>query len=214
MRQVLVVEDDKAVRDALAQTLELADLNPIVASSFVAAKDRITADFDGVILTDLRMPGRDGLHLLTYAQDQDTSLPVVLLTGQGDIPLAVKATQAGAFDFLEKPCPPKDLVRVLERALRTRALVLENRRLKAQLAQGDPLAQMVTGQHDRPDVTDAPIQGLAEQMARAEKILLAHALRQCEGRATVAAAALKLPRKTFYDKLARHSLRAEDFRPT
>ncbi len=212
MKNVLLVEDDKAVRDALAQTLDLADLTPVICGSFIVAKDHITADFGGVVLTDLRMPGRDGFHLLDYTQDQDPELPVIVLTGQGDIPTAVKATQKGAFDFLEKPCPPKDLIRVLERALRTRALVLENRALKAQMASGDPLRHVVTSEADTQE-EDAPILGLAEQMARAEKILLVHALRRCEGKASVTAAALKLPRKTFYDKLARHSLRAEDFRP-
>ena len=145
MRRVLVVEDDKAVRDALGQSLELADLDPVLAGSFVAAKDFITAEFDGVILSDIRMPGRDGFHLLTYAQEQDPDLPVVLLTGEGDIPMAVQATQAGAFDFLEKPCAPKDLMRVLERALKTRELILENRALKAQMQEGDPAARMLFG---------------------------------------------------------------------
>ena len=83
---VLLVDDDAAVREALAQTLELAEINTITAGSFVAAKDRMTAGFDGVILSDMRMPGRDGFHLLEYARAQDPDLPVILLTGEGDIP--------------------------------------------------------------------------------------------------------------------------------
>ena len=63
-RTVLLVDDDGAVREALAQTLELAEITAIPAGSFVAAKDRITWVFDGVILWDIRMPGRDGVHLL------------------------------------------------------------------------------------------------------------------------------------------------------
>ena len=66
--KVLVVDDDAAVRDALCQTLELADLEPIPAGSFVVAKDSITEDFAGVILSDIRMPGRDGFHLLAHAR--------------------------------------------------------------------------------------------------------------------------------------------------
>ncbi len=69
-RRVLVVEDDRAVREALGQTLELAELEPVLAGSFVAAKDHITPEFDGVILSDIRMPGRDGFHLLTYARER------------------------------------------------------------------------------------------------------------------------------------------------
>ncbi|GHG87211.1 sigma-54-dependent transcriptional regulator [Pseudodonghicola xiamenensis] len=144
-RKVLLVDDDAAVRDALGQTLELAELEPIMASSFVMAKDHITEGFEGVILSDIRMPGRDGFHLLSYAQGIDRELPVILLTGEGDIPMAVRAMGQGAFDFLEKPCAAADLLPVLDRALKTRALVLENRRLKRQLERGDPAARMIFG---------------------------------------------------------------------
>lgn len=146
--QVLLVDDDAAVRDAVAQTLELADLDPIPYASFVAAKDHITADFKGVILSDIRMPGRDGFHLLEYAKAQDPDLPVVLLTGEGDVPMAVQAMGQGAFGFLEKPCATSDLLAVLERALKTRSLVLENRRLRVLVETGDPAARMLFGESD------------------------------------------------------------------
>ena len=146
--QVLLVDDDAAVRDAVAQTLELADLEPITAASFVAAKDLITSGFRGVILSDIRMPGRDGFHLLEYAKAQDPDLPVILLTGEGDVPMAVKAMDQGAFGFLEKPCSPNDLLSVLERALHTRSLVLENRRLRILVETGDPAARLLFGDSD------------------------------------------------------------------
>ena len=120
---VLLVDDDAAVREALAQTLDLAGMRAIPAASFVAAKDHITRDFPGVILSDMRMPGRDGFHLLAYAREVDSDLPVVLLTGEGDIPMAVTAMEQGAFDFLEKPCAPGDLVAVLTRAIAARQAV-------------------------------------------------------------------------------------------
>ncbi|TDK52150.1 sigma-54-dependent transcriptional regulator [Antarcticimicrobium luteum] len=144
-RKVLLVDDDAAVRDALGQTLELADLEAITAGSFVVAKDHITPEFPGVILSDIRMPGRDGFHLLEYVQKVDRELPVILLTGEGDIPMAVRAMGQGAFGFLEKPCAAADLLAELERALKTRDLVLENRRLKRQLERGDPAARMLFG---------------------------------------------------------------------
>ncbi|UWQ31402.1 sigma-54 dependent transcriptional regulator [Leisingera sp. M527] len=144
-RKVLLVDDDAAVREALAQTLELNDLEVVACGSFVAAKDHITPAFGGIIVSDIRMPGRDGFHLLDYARSMDEELPVVLLTGEGDIPMAVKAMSQGAFDFLEKPCAAADFLPVLERALKTRALVLENRRLKHQLETGDPAARLLFG---------------------------------------------------------------------
>jgi two-component system C4-dicarboxylate transport response regulator DctD len=144
-RRVLLVDDDPAVRDALGQTLELAGLEPIAAGSFVEAKDHIQPDFAGVVLSDIRMPGRDGFHLLDHVRGIDPDLPVVLLTGEGDIPMAVRAMSNGAFDFLEKPCAPSDLVATLQRALRARDLVMENRRLRRELEAGDPAARLIFG---------------------------------------------------------------------
>ncbi|WP_209504067.1 MULTISPECIES: sigma-54 dependent transcriptional regulator [unclassified Ruegeria] len=145
MRRVLLVDDDAAVREALAQTIELADYAPTTAGSFVAAKDHIRRDFPGVIVSDIRMPGRDGFHLLAFAREIDPELPVILLTGEGDIPMAVEAMGKGAFDFLEKPCAASDLMDVLERAFAARTQVLEQRALKSELERGDPAARLLFG---------------------------------------------------------------------
>lgn len=149
MKQVLLIDDDAAVRAALSQTLQLADLDVIVCSAFIEAKDHISAEFKGIILTDIRMPGRDGFYVLDYVMNCDADLPVVMLTGEGDIPMVVKAIGQGAFDFLEKPCPPDALLPVIDRAIKHRELVLENRDLKAQVAQTDPAARMVFGLSDQ-----------------------------------------------------------------
>ena len=160
-RRVLLVDDDAAVREALGQTLELNDFDATTAGSFVAAKDHITAEFQGVILSDLRMPGRDGFHLLEYAHGVDAELPVILLTGEGDIPMAVKAMGQGAFDFLEKPCAPAHLTSVLDRALQTRTLVLENRRLKSQLESGDAASRILFGTSPQADALRARTRSVA-----------------------------------------------------
>ncbi|MDE0589327.1 sigma-54 dependent transcriptional regulator [Halocynthiibacter sp. C4] len=143
--KVLLVDDDAHVREALGQTLALAELNPTLCASFIEAKDHINAGYEGVILSDIRMPGKDGFHLLEYAQKCDPDLPVILLTGEGDIPMAVRGISAGAFDFLEKPCAPADLVSAIEKALKTRELVLDNRRMKAQLEKGDAADRLIFG---------------------------------------------------------------------
>ncbi|MBV1927816.1 MAG: response regulator, partial [Rhodobacteraceae bacterium] len=142
---VLLVDDDVAIRDSLAQTLDLAGFTAITRGSFVAAKDHITPQFPGVILSDIRMPGRDGFHLLAYARDVDDALPVVLLTGEGDIPMAVSAMEQGAFDFLEKPCAPGDLVAVLNRAVAVRIAALEARADLARREASDPAARLIFG---------------------------------------------------------------------
>jgi two-component system C4-dicarboxylate transport response regulator DctD len=161
MRRVLLVEDDAPVREALAQSLMLADCDPVPAASFVVAKDHISRGFEGVIVSDMRMPGRDGFHLLKYAQEVDVDLPVILLTGEGDIPMAVRAMGEGAFGFLEKPCAPSDLMVVVERALKTRALVLENRALKVQLEAGDPAARLIFGVSDKAETLRAQVRTVA-----------------------------------------------------
>ncbi|AAV95874.1 sigma-54 dependent transcriptional regulator [Ruegeria pomeroyi] len=159
--KVLLVDDDAAVREALGQTLDLADYAVQTAGSFVAAKDHITATFDGVIVSDIRMPGRDGFHLLSYAQDIDPDLPVILLTGEGDIPMAVRAMGDGAFDFLEKPCAAADLLAVIARAMAARAQVLETRALKRQLDRGDPAARMLFGTSARAEALRERVRGVA-----------------------------------------------------
>ena len=163
--KILVVDDDPPVREALGQTLELADFEPILTGSYIEAKDHLTPEFAGIVLSDIRMPGKDGFALLEYAQKVDADLPVVLLTGEGDIPMAVRGMSAGAFDFLEKPCAPKDLIAVVEKALRTRALILENRRLKAQLETGDAAARMLFGMSAQADELRARVRSVARTTA-------------------------------------------------
>jgi two-component system C4-dicarboxylate transport response regulator DctD len=124
---ILLVDDDRALREALAQTLGLADFDVIACSAFIEAKDHIAPQFAGVILSDIRMPGRDGFFLLDHALAVDPELPVVLLTGEGDVPMAVRAIQSGAFAFLEKPCASNDLITCLQQALAARQLALQSR---------------------------------------------------------------------------------------
>ncbi|SDW47136.1 two component, sigma54 specific, transcriptional regulator, Fis family [Ruegeria halocynthiae] len=161
IRKVLLVDDDAAVREALAQTLELAEYEPVSAGSFVAAKDHICREFDGVIISDIRMPGRDGFHLLAYARDVDPELPVILLTGEGDIPMAVQAMGQGAFDFLEKPCAAADLLVVLESAITARAEILHDREQRRELERGDPAARMLFGLSERAEILRERVRSVA-----------------------------------------------------
>ncbi|MAM63591.1 sigma-54 dependent transcriptional regulator [Maritimibacter sp. UBA3975] len=164
-RRVLLVDDDAAVREALGQTLELADLAPVLAGSYIEAKDHVTAEFAGVVVSDIRMPGKDGFALLDFIHDADPELPVILLTGEGDVPTAVRGMAAGAFDFLEKPCAPADFLAVVEKALKTRALVLENRSLKAQVEAGDAAARLLRGTSALSEKMRADARAVARTMA-------------------------------------------------
>ena len=160
-RRVLLVDDDREVREALGQSLELADLDPILAGSFLEARDLIEPRFDGVVVSDIRMPGRDGFHLLDHVRAVDADLPVILLTGEGDIPMAVRAIREGAFAFLEKPCAPADLLAQVEKALKARGLVLENRRMKRELERGDAAARMLIGISPQAEALRARVRAVA-----------------------------------------------------
>ncbi|HSF93167.1 MAG TPA: sigma 54-interacting transcriptional regulator, partial [Paracoccaceae bacterium] len=128
-------------------------------------KDHISPDFAGVVLTDMRMPGKDGFAVLEYAKQTDPELPVILLTGEGDIPMALRAVAEGAFAFLEKPCAPKELIAVLSKAMQTRALVLENRRLKKQVETGDAASRMLLGESEAAYALRARVRAVANTSA-------------------------------------------------
>lgn len=135
---VLLVEDDEQVRLATTQSLRLAGLRTQGLDSAEAARAWLQQPgFAGVVVCDVQLPGASGLQLLQALREQDPELPVILVTGHGDIGMAVEAMRDGAWDFIEKPFAAEHLVEVVRRALAQRRLVLENRRLKAQLA-GSP----------------------------------------------------------------------------
>lgn len=138
---VIFVEDDDALRLATGQALELAgvEVRPFArADQAIAA---ITRDFPGAIVSDIRMPHMDGLELLAAVAAIDREIPVILITGHGDIAMAVGAMRDGAADFLTKPFATDHLVAAVRRSLDHRALVMDNRRLRALAAQpaDDPL---------------------------------------------------------------------------
>lgn len=139
--RVLLVEDDAALSAGLATSLRLAGHEVEVASDGAAVLARLDARFEGVVVSDLRMPGMDGWQFFEGLRALDPDLPLIFITGHGDIDAAVRALQQGAYDFLAKPFAPARLIASLGRALEKRRLVLENRRLRAAAeADAEPLA--------------------------------------------------------------------------
>jgi two-component system C4-dicarboxylate transport response regulator DctD len=128
--RVLLVDDEPAMRQAIGQWLNIGGLEVEAHASAASAIERLNADFDGVLITDLRMEGLDGMALLRHAQELDPDLPVVMITGHGDIQIAVEAMRLGAYDFVEKPFEPERLLDIVRRASEKRKLVLENRKLR------------------------------------------------------------------------------------
>ncbi len=144
--RVLLVDDEEMIRLSIEQTLDLAGID---VASFANAEDALPAigrDYPGIVVTDVRLPARDGLELLADIRRRDPELPVVLITGHGDVAMAVSAMREGAYDFIEKPFVSDAFVEVVKRALEKRALVLENRRLRTALDRGDAIERHLVGQ--------------------------------------------------------------------
>ncbi|MCE1238643.1 MAG: sigma-54 dependent transcriptional regulator [Azonexaceae bacterium] len=143
--KVLIVEDDPDVALGCEQALQLEGIATERAASAEQARRRLGYDYPGIIVSDIRLPGIDGMQLLRETLAADPELPVILITGHGDISMAVQAMKDGAHDFLQKPFPPEQLVEVARRALDKRRLVLEVRSLRRQLAQRDALEARLIG---------------------------------------------------------------------
>ncbi|MDQ1153100.1 sigma-54 dependent transcriptional regulator [Brevundimonas sp. SORGH_AS_0993] len=131
LNTVALVEDDADFRAALNERLSLEGFEVRPFPTAQAAMKALTADFPGVVVTDLRMPGIDGRQLLSRLLALDPGLPVLMMTGHGDIAEAVAAMRDGAYDFVAKPFDFARLHDSLKRAMEKRALVLDNRRLAA-----------------------------------------------------------------------------------
>lgn len=155
--EVVLIDDDPHLRQALSQTLDLAGLKTLTLAEAKGVAGQLPRDWPGVVVSDIRMPGMDGLELLGELHAQDPELPVLLITGHGDVPLAVQAMRAGAYDFLEKPFASDHLLDTVRRALALRRLVLDNRSLRLALSDRHELSARLVGQ-------SAPILRLREQI--------------------------------------------------
>ena len=135
---VFLIEDDAVVRKGCAQALSIANIPVRAFADAESAFAALAGCLPGAVVTDVRLPGRDGLAVLREMRQRDRELPVVLVTGHGDVAMAVEAMRLGAHDFVEKPFSSDRLVSVVRSALEKRSLLLENRRLRERLeAQGE-----------------------------------------------------------------------------
>ncbi|MCA1439423.1 sigma-54-dependent Fis family transcriptional regulator [Ensifer sp. IC4062] len=143
--RVLLVDDEEELRHSSAQALELAGFRVDTFASAERALEFIGFSFSGVVISDIRMPGMDGMTFLQRIREIDAEVPVILVTGHGDVQLAVRAMREGAYDFVEKPFTAQTLAGTIRRALEWRGLVLENRRLRAVAGKRDDIEQRLPG---------------------------------------------------------------------
>ncbi|MCJ2375614.1 sigma-54 dependent transcriptional regulator [Vibrio sp. ZSDZ34] len=146
MSQVFFIDDEADIRVALEQSFELAEIN---AAFFASAEEAIIALKAGpdplAIVCDIKMPGLSGLDMLATVQHNHVGIPIILITGHGDISMAVQAIQNGAYDFIEKPFSPERLIDTVTRAIEKRTLTIENEQLKRSLKASQTLGPRIIG---------------------------------------------------------------------
>ena len=146
MKSVLVVEDDHSMRQFLTILLQREGYEVEAASSVKVARRSLAKTWPNLVLTDLNMPGEDGISLLHHVTESHAGIPVILLTGHGDVSMAVSAMRDGAYDFLEKPYDADHLVAILRNAGEKSRLSRELARLRAQLAGASGLDRRMIGE--------------------------------------------------------------------
>ncbi|MBX2882364.1 MAG: sigma-54 dependent transcriptional regulator [Granulosicoccus sp.] len=142
---IVVVDDDPDLLASLVQLLELEGHKVSAFDNVEAALKHLTADFNGVVLLDINMPGTSGEDALTQLMSMDSNLPVIHITGHGDIPMAVRALKNGAYGFFTKPLQTEELFRDIQKAQAARFVEIERRKLARQLELRDDLIDVVVG---------------------------------------------------------------------
>lgn len=184
---VAIVDDEQDMRESISQWLSLSGYKTVTFPSATDALKEISSDFAGIIISDIKMPGMDGISFLRRLQGMDSSLPVILITGHGDVAMAVEAMQIGAYDFLEKPFDPERMADLAKRAIQARRLTLDNRTLRRELSDGTVLLRKLMGsspvmerlREDILDLSQADGHVLIDGETGTGKSLIAHALHAC-----------------------------------
>jgi len=182
--KVAIVDDELDMRQSISQWLALSGFDTESYASAEEALKSIGADFPGVVVSDIKMPGMDGMAFLKKLMSIDSSLPVIMITGHGDVPMAVEAMRVGAFDFMEKPFNPDRMTELAKKATQTRRVALDNRALRRELADGTTLMKKLIGQsaalerlkEDILDLGQADGHVLIDGETGTGKTLVAHAL--------------------------------------
>ena len=189
--KIAIIDDERDMRQSISQWLALSGYD---TQSFASAKDAlavIDADYPGIVISDIKMPNMDGIQFLRKLMSIDSSLPVILITGHGDVPMAVEAMRIGAFDFLEKPFDPDRMSALAKKASQKRRMTLDNRELRKELSDAPSLMKKLMGKSSemaqlREDILDlAQSEGhvLIDGETVTGKTLVAHALHAASPRA-------------------------------
>jgi DNA-binding NtrC family response regulator len=190
--KIAIVDDEKDMRQSISQWLALSGFDTETYASAEDALRGVGTDYPGIVVSDVKMPGMDGMQFLKKLKIVDNGLPVIMITGHGDVPMAVEAMRVGAFDFLEKPFNPDRMTELAKRATQARRLTLDNRELRKELSDGSALIKKLVGlsgpmarlKEDILDLGQADGHVLIEGETGTGKTLVAHALHAVGARAT------------------------------
>ena len=190
--KIAIVDDEKDMRQSISQWLALSGFDTETYASAEDALRGVGSDFPGIVVSDIKMPGMDGMQFLKKLRGVDSALPVIMITGHGDVPMAVEAMRMGAFDFLEKPFNPDKMTELAKKATQARRLTLDNRALRKELSDGSALMKKLIGQsppmerlkEDILDLGQADGHVLVEGETGTGKTLVAHALHAVGARAS------------------------------
>ena len=160
---VFIVDDDPAVRDAVSLLLRTSGLTVATFASAASFLASTAAQQPGCLVLDVRMPGMSGLDLQKQIQAQGCRMPIVFMTGHGDVPMAIRAMKGGAFDFLEKPFQGEIL---LERV--REALVLDARQRARQARRAEAAARLALLSPREREVMDRVAAGQYNKVIAAE----------------------------------------------
>lgn len=182
--KVAIVDDEADMRQSISQWLALSGFDTETYPSAEDALRSIGPEFPGVVVSDIKMPGMDGMAFLKRLMGMDSGLPVILITGHGDVPMAVEAMRVGAYDFLEKPFNPDRMTELAKKATQARRMTLDNRALRKELADGSTIMKKLIGsspvmdrlREDILDLGQADAHVLIDGETGTGKTLVAHAL--------------------------------------
>ena len=189
--KIAIVDDEKDMRQSISQWLALSGYDTETFASAEEALKAIGPDYPGIVISDIKMPGMDGIQFLKKLMGNDSTLPVIMITGHGDVPMAVEAMRVGAFDFLEKPFNPDRMSELAKKASLQRRLTLDNRQLRRELSDGTQLMRKLIGtspamdrlREDILDLGQADGHVLIDGETGTGKTLVAHALHAVGARA-------------------------------
>ena len=143
--KIAIVDDEQDMRQSISQWLALSGFETETFPGAEEALKVVGAEYPGVVVTDIRMPGMDGMQFLKKLMSLDSSLPVIMITGHGDVPMAVEAMRVGAFDFMEKPFNPDRMTELAKKATARRRMALDARALRRELGDGTTIMKKLIG---------------------------------------------------------------------